>query len=421
MSKSARQPQPQWPALGQALKEFRVGQDIAVKEIINRSGDVFTDRTLRNYETGLLRPGRDRLLKLLAQSFDVTTTVEINRLFKLAGYTPLRSSEVQQFGLDLRAPLPIGNPADFRIKARTLTVTDGGGNDLWHYQFPELLIESSYADHRASKKTAYADIDGDGEIETLFVYMPLSMGSVGPTLYCFSETGDVKWEFEPGRNVKDVSGREYERPYFISNVHVVPVGNGFQILVSSNHHLYHPNQIAMLNGQGELVSEYWHSGHLLYVVHADLNGDGVEEIVLGGVNNGFGQASVVIFEAGNVSGVSTQPGRQIMGFGPGTEKAALRLPKTCLSKDAHYNRVLDVRLTRERRLLVVVAEGVSEADNPGVMIYEFDYHLKLLSARPDSHLMENHHLLELEGKLDHSWDDAESQRIRQSVVVTGSI
>jgi len=156
---------------------------------------------------------------------------------------------------------------------------------------------------------------------------------------------------------------------------------------------------------------------LLSVAHADLDGDGHEEVLLAGVNNGYRQGTVVIFDSRRVTGVSRQPDRQILGMEPGTERAVILLPRTCVSKNALYTRVSELRITRERRIVVVVAEGVSEARNPGGMIYEFDFGLNVVNARPDSHLQEAHRELEAAGELDHPWTEKENQRLRSQVVV----
>jgi len=411
-------PQQKWIALGTALKTLRTNLDIGQKTIIERSGEGLVERTLRIYESGQQRPSRDRLLKFLTRSFDVTNVPEINRYLKLAGYAPLSGGETEQLGLDLRPRISLGQPADFKAEVSTLLVKDGQGEELWRHQFPSRFAHGVYDSRDAIRRCAFADLDGDGGVETLFVYMPLDFGSVGATLYCFSENGAIKWQFTPGRYIKEDTGREYFPPYFISNVHVVPIpGSAPRILVSSNHYLHNPNQIAMLDAKGNLISEYWHSGHLLSIVHVDIDGDGVEEILLAGVNNGHGLATLVILDPRDVRGASTQPFRQLLGCEPGTEKAVVLFPRTCLSLDAPYNRAYTVWVTNERRIVVPVVEGVSEARNPGVMIYELDFGLNVVSARPDSHLQEAHRLLEAEGTLDHSWTEKETEEIRNDVTV----
>lgn len=420
--------QSHWHELGQALKQLRLTRDLGQKEVVDLSGEQMNERTLRSYEAGAQRPSRDRLLRLAIKSFEVRSPAEINKYLRLAGYAILSNSEVEQFGLVPTPALPGGQsliaspgpPTDFRIEVSTLVVVDGQNREVWRHQFPSRLAQATYEDRDSIRRCTFADLDGDGGVETLFVHLPIDFASVGATLFCFADDGAIKWEFVPGRTVRDTTGREYCPPYFISNVQIIPFPKSTpRILVSSNHYLHNPNQIVMLDPGGALMSEYWHSGHLLSVTHADLNDDGVEEILLAGVNNGYRQATLVIFDSSNVSGASTQPGRQILGFSPGTEKAVVLFPKTCLSKIAPYNRVMELRITRERRIVVVVAEGISEARNPGVMIYEFDFGLNIVNARPDSHLQENHRLLETQGLLDHAWTEEESAGLRRKVVIKG--
>jgi transcriptional regulator with XRE-family HTH domain len=411
-------------ALGQVLRALRTARDLAQKEVIERSGVQMNERTLRAYESGNLRPSRGRLLNLVIRSLEVTDAAEINHYLRLAGYAILTDKEISHHGLGPLSKLldaPTGSrepPVDFRIEVSTLIAVDGEGQEVWRHRFPNRLNQSSYQHQDALRRCSFADLDSDGRVETLFIYVPIDFGSVGTTLICFGQDGQIKWQFEPGKAVHDSTGRVYDPPYFISNVRIIRIpGSATQILVSSNHHLYNANQIAMLSPRGELISEYWHSGHLLSIAQADLNGDGLEEILLGGVNNGYGQATMVVFDPRNVCGASAQPGRQIVGFSAGTEKAVLLFPKTCAAKHAPYNRVVDVRVTREHRIIVCVAEGVSEGKNPGVMIYELDLKLDVISARPDSHLQESHRLLEVQGSLDHPWTDEESEQIRSQVVV----
>jgi transcriptional regulator with XRE-family HTH domain len=417
--------QRKWQALGGMLKTLRESRDIPQKEVIARLTNEMTDRTLRAYEAGHERPSRERLLRILVTGLAVHNAAEANECLGAARYVPLDRAEVEQHGMTSDAlsarGLQTGPPADFRAEAATLIATDGQGREVWRHQFPTRFAQGVYDNRDAIRRCTFADVDADGAVETLFVYVPLDFGSVGATLFCFDEDGKVRWTFEPGKVIRDTR-QEYRPPYFISNVQIIPMPDARpRILVSSNHYLHNPNQIAMLDVRGALISEYWHSGHLLSITHADLNGDGVGEILLGGVNNGYRQATMVVFDPRNVQGASTQPDRQILGFPPGTEKAVVLFPRTCLSKNSPYNRVHSLWITKERRIVLPIVEGVSEARNPGVMIYELDFNLNVISARPDSHLQEAHRLLEIEGALDHSWTEAENERLRSQVIVKGSL
>ena len=383
-------------------------------------------RTLRAYESGEQRPSRERLLRLLVNSFSQKSATEINRCLRMAQYAALTDSDVSELALNGVPFTPAalsassGPPVDYRIETSTVIATDGEGREIWRHKFSERLTKSAYEGEPAVRRCVFADIDRDGLVETLFVYFPLDFASVGTELLCFAQDGRVKWRFTPGKAIKDTR-QDYRPPFFISNVQAIPVGNASRILVSSNHYLHNPNQIAMLDAHGHLVSEYWHSGHLYVTAHIDLNGDGVEEILLAGVNNGYRLGTLLVFDSRNVSGASSQPDRQIFGFPPGSERAVILFPRTCVSKDASYIRAMELRITRERRIVVAVCDGVSEQRNPGVMIYELDFALSIVNCRPDSHLQEAHRQMELDGKLDHSWTEEENESLRRQVIVRGGI
>jgi len=70
---------------------------------------------------------------------------------------------------------------------------------------------------------------------------------------------------------------------------------------------------------GKVVGEYWHPGHLLHLAHVDLDGDGREELLLAGVNNGHHAATLVVFDPSNVSGTADQ--LTDSRFSSGTSKA----------------------------------------------------------------------------------------------------
>src|SRR6266702_3003559 len=105
--------------------------------------------------------------------------------------------------------------------------------------FRPVWLQAAYDQHDAIRRCTFADVDEDGGIETLFVYGLVEFGSVGQVVYCFGDDGRIKWQFEPGKTVRDTTGREYTPPYFISNVRVIPTGDGtLRILISSNHYLH---------------------------------------------------------------------------------------------------------------------------------------------------------------------------------------
>src|SRR5205823_1591019 len=137
-------PQREWSELGKELRSLREAQDIAQKTVVDLSGETMGERMLRSYESGDRRPSRERLLKLLVRSFQLKEPTEINRCLRLAEYAALTQREVDHYGLrptsssddSLRVSKPAGPPADFRLEAGTIIVTDGQGREIWRHEFP---------------------------------------------------------------------------------------------------------------------------------------------------------------------------------------------------------------------------------------------------------------------------------------------
>ncbi len=316
-----------------------------------------------------------------------------------------------------QAPAP-GPPTWYRIEVSTLVALDAQGRECFRHQFERPLDPDAYPGRYRNRRAVFSDIDDDGRTETLFTEWPINIGEVGARVFCFSDTGKLKWPpFIPGRRVA-TDKKDYPPLFFISNVQAIPTGpeRQMRILVSSNHHLHNPNQIAMLDPKnGSLISEYWHAGHLLAIVHADIDGDGGEEVVAAGVNNGFGLATLIVFDAENIQGASSQSGRRWLALPWGSERAVVLFPKTCLAAHQQYNRVSDLRLIPPRRILVVVSESIKDEGDQGLILYELDYDLKVLSAAPDSVFLNLHRERELEGG--HAWSQAEAEQLIKQVKI----
>src|SRR5262249_24887572 len=114
----------------------------------------------------------------------------------------------------------------------------------------------------------------------------------------FAQDGKIKWQFTPGRSILFGNGQWSTDIYYVHVARVLRFQRGSppQILVSSGNSPGWTCQVALLDGRGRLLGEYWHHGHLSSMALADLEGDGSEDVLLGGVNNLFGQATLVLLD-----------------------------------------------------------------------------------------------------------------------------
>lgn len=315
-----------------------------------------------------------------------------------------------------------GQPADFRVDGNDLVVTNERGWRLWHRRFPSNLFQERYGPNEIHRRSWMGDLSGDGERRLIFTENSENMGSVGTPVFCFRTNGDIAWQFLPGRPVSDRGGVMVP-PYWTNRVRVM-IGKSAKdtrIVISSNHYADQPNQVAFLDVNGRVVAEYWHPGHLYYLEPKDLDGDGREELLLGGVNNGNHQATMVVLDPLKMSGVVTPKEMrdrqfELLNMETAKEKAVVFFPRSCISVGQPYTRVTDIHITKQR-IIVFVAEGTDERE-PG-FTYEFDYGLHVLNVAPTGvAVQQRHEELEAKGKLDHAYDlENECALLKSEVVV----
>jgi len=316
----------------------------------------------------------------------------------------------------LRLRSVASEPVSIRTEFNTLRVFDDSGREIWHRTFDEPFAYNAYGGEPGQRRVWLGDIDGDGHTEILFAYFPASFEQTGCRLYCFSRTGAVNWTFT-ARSIADRT-QTYAPTYVISGFEVLDFGDGHgrQIAMTSRHAIWHPNQFAILDGHGKLRGEYWHSGHLDYMAFADLDGDGVREILLTGVNNGERAATLVVLDPRTCTGASRQAPDspyQILGVPTGREKAVLSFPRTCISRKYDlYNMGKGIYVDGDF-IRVRVLERMNSLDQ--VILYTLDRQLMVRAAEPSDAFRAAHLALERSGGLDHSLSPKEIAALQASV------
>ena len=355
-------------------------------------------------------------------------------------FLALVSVGLAAIGITLYATAP-GEPAACGVSVNTLIVKDGQGREVWKRQFPESLSRERYDAEGSFCK--YVDLDGDGTADVVFSLKRQEYLFKGDTLYGFitrsrmlrklRPTPAQTLTFQPGADLvvglnsdgtiaKPDEG--YLRPYTIGGIFTRNnVNSGAQIVVSSVTN-YAPNQIAVLDGDFKKTSEYWHTGHVKYGQFANYNGH--DRLFLGGVNNGYRSATLIVFDPNNIHGTTDLTMRMpdwrpdfavyaggsrghLTPFGPGTETCRVLFERTCVAKvnpyRQPYNRIIGFTV-KEDRVSLTVAEGERE-DTPENVVYEMDRHLNLIEAYANTKFQQRHLQLEREGLLDHAFSSEE--------------
>jgi hypothetical protein len=310
-----------------------------------------------------------------------------------------------------------GPPAMGRVEFDSIIISDANGKLVWKKTLPERL--ESYEGYALSQDSPFwfGDLDGDGRQEILFSELFTKNGIHDGRLVCFGQDGSLRWEFKPRKELSSRKERftEVYRPVTFT----VGTGHpryGTYIVVSSLNERDYPTQIALLSRNGELLREYWHSGYVgLHNLRlADWDGDGREELFLGGVSNGYGCATLVVLDPDTMEGASVEQNQdyQLQGCKPGKEIARLLFPRSCINRRLYqYNGLVMIRVS-PNRILVEVREHMQEPGPLAPIAYSFGPDFGVESIRPTDEFLVMHNRLFIEGTLDHRYDESELEALK---------
>jgi hypothetical protein len=269
-----------------------------------------------------------------------------------------------------------------RLDGSTLMILNAEGKELWRKTFPEGFSADWYYGMDLATHIWFGDLEGKGHTSVLFAYSPASspQSPHSSTLICYSDRGNEKWRWTPGRDLPELAGSPATYGTHALRVLKATEKRPPRIVVLSQHQPWWPSQIAVLDSNGKTISEYWHSGGLSSMVLADLDGDGREEIIATGISEYDHQATLVVLDPDRVFGASTEvrPDFQIHGMGVAQERLRLLFPRSDLNR-ALFQFNMGTELTVEQGVIrLTLMECISP---PGCRIwYEFDKNFHLIAA-----------------------------------------
>ncbi|MBI4892961.1 MAG: hypothetical protein HY821_20220 [Acidobacteria bacterium] len=231
-------------------------------------------------------------------------------------------------------PAPDRQPATLKWTGAILNVFAGNSTPLWQHKFPyPILFEVAMPFPHW-----IGDLDADGNNEVLTFYPHNRREDLGWDLFCFSSTGALRWQFGVQRTVAS-SRRAFSPPYVLRDFTVFPSpekDRTFWAAAVFVHHVLSPAVLVVLDSTGKSRGELWQDGHLNMVRALDLDGDGVSEILAGGIQEIPAQASLIVVDPRSASGAARTENdsnpRQLINLGPGTEKATVYFPRTKLNR-----------------------------------------------------------------------------------------
>jgi hypothetical protein len=308
----------------------------------------------------------------------------------------------------MRAP----QVAAVELRGTLLIALDAKGATLWSLDYPDLDV-ASYPFVRDWPQAE--DLDFDGTKEILFSYRRKTSALPGDSkMICLNSDGSVRWQFTYGRR-KRWGTRELAPLYAGAGFTVIKEGKKACVMTLAKHEPYFPAQVAFLDPKdGKPFWEYWHPGHLSQILRCDLDGDSVEEILLGGMNNpgpGLGYPALVVLKSPFRSIVPPPESWSSTDSWGGNEFAYLLFPRTDISEVLGI--ISEVQWLRARTDGVTVGAGMApQAGLCAGSVYMLNFGLGIESLRELDCFRTTHDYLHREGKLNHPFSaaDLESQR-----------
>lgn len=293
------------------------------------------------------------------------------------------------------SPLPRAvKVASVSLVHTSLVALDRSGRLIQRIELPG-LDPTAYSDAIAPMAR---DVDGDGADEILLNFHPDPRLQQAGRLICYDARGTVRWTFSY-EHALTVGRRSFSKLFYGHHLRWIDRPKNPLILVITRHIHWYPSRVMLLNPEdGRLEAEYWHPGFLETVTLVDLDGDGSEELIVGGVNNpdeGTGYPALAVLD------VPFQ--RQLPAtanfFGPSNafERHYLLFPKQDFLEARHRLGVVTDVFATESRLWVSVSSG-----DESLLVYELDHSLMVRGVQPSDTTLHRHDVLHAEGLLDHS-------------------
>jgi serine/threonine protein kinase len=290
------------------------------------------------------------------------------------------------------------SPVRTKLVGSILTALDEDDRPVWSYRLPNVPDDHTGA---LTQRVSFVDLDGDGRKELLYVYFSPDAKNASPTVYCINQDGKARWTWQPGRTVRTPLGRQYSGPFFVNLIGVLNQArkDGGRIVVGSHHMFDWPYQLALLSAEGKVVSEYWHAGWFFDMNIVDFDCDGIEEVLLGGVNDSYAdemedgrnyRATFVVLGSRQMGGSGVvRPGDDnvVDGIPPAQERAVLVFRGLTATGDANrFYEASGLEVFADGHIDVILKP--SSLPHEPFAYFDFDSQLHLTSVSPEANLRE---------------------------------
>ncbi len=300
-------------------------------------------------------------------------------------------------------------PVSYELNGEVVTFLNQHGQEV-----EQLNIGASAAERRHIEPAAVGANPVRGTQDICAVQGGAPGGEL--TLMCrSSDTAEPRWahslstDLSFPRSLGLFDGPMYPHAMIIGDL----TGDGrAELLAALNHQRYFPAVVRLYDLEtGKERAAYLHAGRIYAADAGDLTGDGVQEVVVGGINNALDTAFLAVLDPREMNGHGPITGRyEPEGWARAAERAYVRIPRTEVGEHLRsYIRWVSVRGIHldawNRTLQVRVVEAPENAMDglvPRDVSYDISFNADLEPQRigtGDAYDLMADHLLE-EGFLD---------------------
>ncbi|MDP2208317.1 MAG: hypothetical protein Q8K98_06040 [Bacteroidota bacterium] len=266
------------------------------------------------------------------------------------------------------------NPVTYTADGETLFLKNMYGeivDKIFIGNFTVENINNNIRDGLSNKIVSLIDINRDKINEVIYTQAYRDTRNNIVQIFCKDIIKDsILWSVNVERKLK-FPYHPYVNSYLfhVGNISAGDYDNDGrpEIYINACHFSYFPGLLMKLDAlSGEKLAEYINIGQFQPMEFADIDSDGVSEVILAGVNNSYDMAAVAILDTRFIEGHSPiSKNYDIEEFKPGLEKAYLLIPRTIVGNyfrnEYRHNNTQNIDIKNSEKMIVI---GIADCPLP---------------------------------------------------------